>query len=98
MVNEMAIDSNTFYRIANSVLGTGFSLDVANPAGSPPTGLVDITPSGLFSGQVWQFINPTQPNSGPYFLSSSFLGAGRKLDISIGVNHTYIPFLKTLQK
>jgi hypothetical protein len=94
MVNEMAIDSNTFYRITNSVLGTGFSLDVVNPAGSPPTGLVDITPSGLFSGQVWQFINPTKPNPGLYFLSSSFLGAEKKLDISVGANQTYIPFLK----
>jgi hypothetical protein len=93
MANAMSLDSNTFYRITNSVLGTSFSLDVANPGGNP-TGLVDITPSGLVSGQVWQFINPTQPNKGPYFLSSSFLGAGKKLDISIAANHTYIPFLK----
>lgn len=93
MVNEMSFDPNTFYRITNSVLGNAFSLDVAN-SDATPTGLVDITPSGLFSGQVWQFINPTQPNKGPYFLSSSFLGASKKLDISISANHTYIPFLK----
>jgi len=89
----MNIDSNTFYRITNSVIGSAFSLDVANTDG-PPTGEVDITPSGLISGQVWQFINPTQPNNGPYFLSSSSLGAAKKLDISTGANHTYIPFLK----
>ena len=93
MVNEMIIDSNTFYRITNSVLGSGFSLDVVNTDG-PPTGEVDITPSGLFSGQVWQFINPTEPDNGPYYLSSSFLGAEKKLDFSIGADHTYIPLLK----
>ncbi|KAN0092455.1 hypothetical protein V8E51_018302 [Hyaloscypha variabilis] len=89
----MIIDSNTFYRITNSVLGSGFSLDVVNTDG-PPTGEVDITPSGLFSGQVWQFINPTEPDNGPYYLSSSFLGAEKKLDFSIGADHTYIPLLK----
>jgi hypothetical protein len=94
MVNEMSIDSNTFYRITNSVLGNAFSLDVVN-AGDTPTGEVDIAPSGLFSGQVWQFINPTMPNKGPYFLSSSFLGATKKLDISVAANHTYVPFIKS---
>jgi hypothetical protein len=92
----MHINSNIFYRITNVALGTSFSLDVANPEAGTPSGLVDITPSGLFSGQVWQFLNPSQSGKGPYYLSSSFLGPQKKLDVDVGEKAQYIPFLRNL--
>jgi hypothetical protein len=90
----MHINSNIFYRITNVALGKSLSLGVANTDGGTPSGLVDITPSGLFSGQVWQFLNPSQPGKGTYYLSSSFLGPQKKLDVSMSDEAVYIPYLK----
>jgi len=93
----MHINSNIFYRITNVALGTSFSLDVANSeGGGTSSGLVDIAPSGLFSGQVWQFLNPSQPGKGPYYLSTSFLGPEKKLDVGVGNKAQYVPQLMNL--
>ena len=95
----MHINPNIFYRITNVALGTSFSLDVENPKTVAPgvtAAYVDIAASGAFNGQVWQFLNPSVASKGPYYMASSFLGAQKKLDISIGSNHSYIPMLKDL--
>lgn len=93
----MHISSNTFYRITNVALGTSFSLDVASPDKGAPTGLVDVTPTALFAGQVWQLLSFSQPGKGPFYVSSSMLGAQKKLDISMGEEEdTWIPYLKNL--
>ncbi len=90
----MHINSKSFYSITNVVLGTSFSLDAADPKGGSRSGLVDITPSGLSSGQTWQLLNPNQPDKGPYYLSSSIAGPHKKLDVGMSDKTTCVPYVK----
>jgi hypothetical protein len=91
---EQAFDSNLFYRITNLSLGRNFSVDVANTASNIPIGTVDITPTGPFMGQIWQLLNlDSVGKSNTYLLSSYYLGAQKKLFLTIGEGATYVPFL-----
>ena len=91
---EPAFDSNIFYRITNPSIGVNFSIDVANTAAPVAIGTVDITPSGPFMGQGWQLLNlESSVNSSSFLLSSFYLGAQKKLYVSIGEGATYVPFL-----
>lgn len=91
---EPTFDSNIFYRITNPSIGSNFSIDVANTASGVPVGSVDITPSGPFEGQVWQLLNLENAwNSSTYLLSSLYLGAQKKLFLTIGEGAIYVPFL-----
>lgn len=70
------------------------SIDVANTASGLPIGTVDITPSGPFTGQMWQLLNlETTNNSSTYLLSSYYLGAEKKLFVTVGEDAIYVPFL-----
>jgi len=91
---ESNFDPNVFYRITNLSLGSNFSIDVANTASEALIGTVDITPSGPFMGQIWQLLHlDGTGNSSAYLLSSFYLGAQKKLFLTVGEGAIYIPFL-----
>jgi hypothetical protein len=91
---EPTFDPNVFYRITNPLIGSNYSLDVANTESPVPLGTVDVTPAGPFMGQLWQLLNlDSAGNSSTYLLSSYYLGAQKKLFLTIGQNAIYVPFL-----
>ena len=85
---------NIFYRITNVAIRNSVSLGVVNPSNGVPTGEIDITPSGPFSGQAWQILKTSTTTTGTFLLSAKFLGARKKLDIAFNDVVVYVPFLK----
>ncbi|KAE9362897.1 hypothetical protein N431DRAFT_565026 [Stipitochalara longipes BDJ] len=96
MAGPTSFDSNVFYRITNPSIGSNFWLlerDSRDPTGVP-IGTVDVTPSGPFMGQLWQLLNlDNAKGSSTYLLSSYYLGAQKKLFVTVGADAIYIPFL-----
>jgi hypothetical protein len=70
----MSFDTNFYYHLSNSFLGTGQRLDVV------PDGFyhIQMANAGFFSGQFWKLV-PVGP--GKYALRTSFLGDSRSLDV-----------------
>ena len=72
-----------WYRLTNAYTGPNLSLDVVNDNGTSSTGLLQMSPSGNFSGQYWQ-LTPFQTASSlssTYALYTLFLGASKRLDV-----------------
>jgi hypothetical protein len=89
-----SFDPNQFYRITCTAIGNTFSLDVISPPTVQPSGMLNLTQSGPFSGQFWQVLSTKDTMTGTFYLASQFLGAQKKLDVAAGVDSTLIPFMK----
>lgn len=68
-----AVDVNYYYRLTNTFLGEGRSLDTYSNGNNDPF----MGKTGNYSGQYWQL---TPLGNGYYRLTNSFLGSGRSLD------------------
>lgn len=88
-----SFDPNQFYRFTNVALGGAFSLDVLNPPVGAPDGSLVMSPSGPYSGQVYQIL---EDDPGHYFISCAFLGAKYKLDAYPNADGNYAPHLRGL--
>lgn len=70
-------DSRTWYRLTNTF--QGHSLDVVNDGAGNVDGLIQMSPTGNFSGQFWQIV--PSGGAGTFALRTLFLGASRQLDV-----------------
>ncbi len=84
ILQEQGIDTDYYYRLTNSFLGEGRSLDTYSNGNNEPF----MGQTGNYSGQLWKF---TPVGNGYYRLTNSFLGEGRSLDTySDGKNQPFM--------
>lgn len=67
------VDVNYYYRLSNTFLGEGRSLDTYSNGNNDPF----MGKTGNYTGQYWQL---SSLSNGYYRLTNSFLGSGRSLD------------------
>ena len=80
---EVSFDENTYYRLTNSWMGEGRSLDV-NPEGLT----LMMAPTGNYSGQFWKI---TAQGDGLFKLSCQWQGEGKVIDvINDGTNNRMV--------
>ncbi len=72
-INAQDIDPNYYYRLTNSFLKEGRSLDTYSNGKNEPF----MGKTGSYSGQMWKF---TPTGNGYYRLTNAFLGDDRSLD------------------
>ena len=70
-----------WYRLTNAYTGPNIALDVVNDNGTASSGILQMAPSGNFSGQYWQLIPYPSASSNTYALFTSFLGPNKRLDV-----------------
>lgn len=83
-LNAQDIDPNYYYRLSNSFLKEGRSLDTYSDGKNDPF----MGKTGSYSGQMWKF---TPTGNGYYRLTNAFLGDERSLDTySNGENQPFM--------
>ena len=80
--NGSGLDTSFYYRLTNTFLGPGQSLDVR----SDGSYLLKMAPTGNYTGQFWKLV---PLGGGKYALRTAYLGDGFSLDvINDGVDNT----------
>ena len=73
--------TSQWYRLTNAFIGPNLSLDVVNDDGTASSGVLQMSPSGNFSGQYWQLTPYPSSSSSTYALFTWFLGPNKRLDV-----------------
>ena len=70
-----------WYRLTNAFTGPNIALDIINDNGTASSGVLQMAPSGNFSGQYWQLVPFPSGSTNTYALYTLFLGPNKRLDV-----------------